>query len=264
MYVLIYIYIYIRDSAAAVEARREEMQDKLLMKNSMDRPAINRKKIRKGEGDKTPRIPLTGRSSLASGDEALTDHNDEDLNIYIAQTMQQAGDNIAELLRGSTGSTGEGDEGHPNLDTLLDKNASSSSSLLPEYIIRVSDEGQLTSDQQLTPAELFRRRLLSELKYKVVLIVNGRVITHSDPTEILHPSLIANFNQYFELRLIHEPTDVSIDIYAVSVGTLACLTKETLVANVSLPIPGQGIYSRGGKKPAAHVYAPRTGIDTFI
>jgi hypothetical protein len=110
------------------------------------------------------------------------------------------------------------------------------------HMYTVSEEGQVTPDQQLASPELFRRRLLNELKFKAVLIVNGRVITHSEPTEIHHPSLIANFNQYFELRLIHEPTDVSIDIYAVSVGTLACLTKETFVANVTLPVPGQGIH----------------------
>jgi hypothetical protein len=41
-----------------------------------------------------------GRDSVAT-DEAHADHIDEDLNTYIAQTMQIAGDNIAELLRGN-------------------------------------------------------------------------------------------------------------------------------------------------------------------
>ena len=63
------------------------------------------------------------------------------------------------------------------------------------------------------------------MQYKVVLNVNGKAVTHSEPMRIGHPSLIADFNQFFELRLIYEPSALSVDIYAVTSGFLTCLVK---------------------------------------
>jgi hypothetical protein len=53
-------------------------------------------------------------------------------------------------------------------------------------------------------------------------------VTHSEYVELRHPSLIAEINQYFELRLVYEPTDLAIDIIAVNIGSLSCFKKGML------------------------------------
>ena len=137
---------------------------------------------------------------------------------YVSLTLPLANDCITELLKSLPSFKG------------VDLNSDSAdrinlTSLLPEYILRFSEDSLVTTNQHLGPAEIYRRRLLNELKYKLILNVNGQPVTHSEPVELRHPLLMADFNQFFELRLIHEPSELSVDVHAVSVRALACLTR---------------------------------------
>ena len=97
-----------------------------------------------------------------------------------------------------------------------------------EYILRLSEDNSVTADSQVPPLEAERRRLLLDLRFKVILNVNGKPITQSDISHVQHPSLLANFNQYFELRLLHEPSEVSFDVYTVRTGRVVVLCSYLL------------------------------------
>ena len=159
---------------------------------------------------------LLTRSSMVEGDgESVAPLGEMDeFNLYIAQSLPSVLECILELLRGNPGPRDDagtsGCEGY---------------SLSPEYVIRVSEDGQVTANTLLNATELYRRRLLSELRYKFVLVDNGKAVTHSEHAELRHPSLIAEINQYFELRLLYEPTDLAVDIIAVNIGSLCCFKK---------------------------------------
>ena len=220
--------LFLRDAEAVDEIKRQEQQDKAQAQSSSNSNVLSKVRtssnaVKKRDSLRSDRSRLSQeRGSEGEGPGSgpgSADDGQRYLN-YIAQVLPIASECISELLKGTSK---RGEDG--TRDTTSSSTSSSLSSLLPDYVIRVSEEGVVTSDAHLGPAELYRRRLLNELKYKLVLNVNGKAVTHSDPIEMRHPLLIADFNQFFELRLIHEPSVLSVDVYAVSIGALACLTK---------------------------------------
>ena len=211
--------LFIRDAAAASELMNQELQDQTASSSSSvmsgkDTPKhknshmTTRGSVILGDGESTVPVP----APLGELDE---------FNVYIADSMPSVLECIRELLRGNPGPRGDrGDD--------ADTPGQGGYSLSPEYVIRVSEDGQITANTFLNATELYRRRLLTELRYKFVLVVNGKPVTHSEYVELRHPSLIAEINQYFDLRLVYEPTDLAIDIIAVNIGSLSCFKKGTL------------------------------------
>lgn len=213
--------LFVRDAAATSELKNQELQDQTASSPSSvvsgkDTPKHrNSHMIARGSvilGDEESSIPVPVPGPVGELDE---------FNVYIADSMPSVLECIRELLRGNPGPRGDrGDD--------ADTPGSGGYSLSPEYVIRVSEEGQITANTFLNATELYRRRLLNELRYKFVLVVNGKAVTHSEYVELRHPSLIAEISQNFELRLVYEPTDLAIDIIAVNIGSLSCFKKGTL------------------------------------
>ena len=213
--------LFLRDAAAKSELKNQELQDQAASSSSSvmsgkDTPKhknshmMTRGSVILGDGEST--VPAPVPVPLGELDE---------FNVYIADSMPSVLECIRELLRGNPGPRGDrGDD--------ADTPGQGGYSMSPEYVIRVSEEGQITANTFLNTTELYRRRLLNELRYKFVLVVNGKAVTHSEYVELRHPSLIAEINQYFELRLVYEPTDLAIDIIAVNIGSLSCFKKGKL------------------------------------
>ena len=209
--------LFLRDAAAAEDVRQQAIEDLLagssrsnsvigMSKSGRDLIKKNSMRMSRSQVDLNPQggsVPL----------EPLGGEEDKHNN-YIAQTLPTAIENIEDLQRDI-----------PNNDSNNDSQQPGSHSLLPEYVIRVTEDGQVDTDTRLNNTEIYRRRLLSDMRYKVVLNVNGKAVTHSESMHLSHPSLCVDFNQNFELRLIHEATDLSIDIYAVVMDMFGCLSK---------------------------------------
>jgi hypothetical protein len=107
--------------------------------------------------------------------------------------------------------------------------------LVPEYALRLSDSGSVTPTAQVPPEEQRRRRELEALTFKVAVRVNGVLVTQTTPAKLSFPSLMVEFRQYFEFRLLHQPTSVSLDVISVKKG----FNADALIASVGLPLPGQ-------------------------
>lgn len=212
---------YLRIAAATEEQKRQDHHDRHTATGGSilsDRSGSRSRVVKKRDSVTSNRSRLsTDRGSDGSGPFKTTDKFID----YISETLYLATNCVSELMNGLPGLRGE--EANPKTG-----GPSCPVSLLPDYVIRFTEEGQVTPDVQLNAGELYRRKLLSGMQYKVVLNVNGKAVTHSEPVLIRHPSLIADFNQFFELRLIHEPSTLSVDIYAVTTGVIACLTKGSL------------------------------------
>ena len=116
--------------------------------------------------------------------------------------------------------------------------------LIPEYVIRLSDEGSLTPDIQCSPAEQTRRRTIEGLRFYVAIKINGKTVTHTSAAPLRHPALLADFKQHFELRLLHKPSSVSLDIFMISARSFLPVNGEKLIATVCVPFPGQ-VYGSG-------------------
>ena len=218
--------LFIRNAAVAEDQKRLDEQEKysaaggdMLSSTSKTRTAKKRDSVSSNRSRLS-----TDRESEGSGPSRVRDKFID----FITQTISLATDCVSVLLNGQKDS--RRDE-----STTSGSDQAGPSSLLPDYVIRLTEEGQITDDVHLTASELYRRTLLSDMQYKVVLNVNGKAVTHSEPMRIRHPSLIADFNQFFELRLIHEPAALSVDIYAVTSGFLTCFMKGQILIQAIIP-----------------------------
>ena len=108
--------------------------------------------------------------------------------------------------------------------------------LLPEYVLRLTDDESITPDSQVDPAEQLRRRTLSSMRYKGVVKINGKPVTSTPYIPFDSPQLSVNFKQYFEFRLIHQPSELLVDLYVRSSD--GCMAGDVFVASVPVPIPG--------------------------
>ncbi len=142
--------------------------------------------------------------------------------------------------------------------------------LVPQYALRMTEDGALTPDNQLSVAEIKRRAHLSSCRYKVAVRVNGKVVTSTDYFKLRVASLSIDFKKAFEFRLFHQPQDITLDIYASKVHLLD--PSDTLVASVSVPVPGLSNrdsgsggskQAGGGKQNVTHSYAPILGWYSF-
>lgn len=148
--------------------------------------------------------------------------------------------------------------------------------LIPRFALRLSETGTVTPDNQITVAELKRRATLKNIRVKAVLKFNGKVVTSTDYHSIKLATMSVDFNKYFEFRVLHQPTDVTLDIYTSKVN--AWDPTDTFLATVSVPFPAQvmnGARSGTGKATAGpasegarhqhvtHSYTPSSGWYSF-
>jgi hypothetical protein len=138
--------------------------------------------------------------------------------------------------------------------------------LIPEYVLKLSDEEDITTDNNLGVDELKRRESLEETRYRLVLKINGIKVTSTIASSLNHPTFNVDFMKYFEFQVLDEPREIAVDIYSFSGGS--CFNRETFVATVLVPFPGQSVNSAVSetntpKQPATHTLAPITGWFSF-
>ena len=110
--------------------------------------------------------------------------------------------------------------------------------LMPEYVLRLSDTGSVTPTAQVGADEQKRRKELEALQFKVVVRVNSQVVTASSPVHVSFPSLSVDFKQYFEFRLLHQPSSLLLDVVSVA-RSASGFSSDTTIASVGVPLPGQ-------------------------
>ena len=116
--------------------------------------------------------------------------------------------------------------------------------LIPRYALRLSESGQMTPDNQLPLAEVKRRAILRNVRVKAVVKFNGKVVTSTDYYPLRLATLSVDFNRCFEFRVLHQPTDVVVDIYTSKVQTWDPL--DTFIASVAVPFPAQATPATNG------------------
>lgn len=123
-------------------------------------------------------------------------------------------------------------------------------SVLPSYVFRLSDDGEIKPDGQCELVEQQRRRALGSSLYRVIVRVNDEAISSSPFAQINPQTLTISFRQYFEFRLVTQPKDIMIDIYSKVMSR--CAYTEELVASVGIPHPGAHTAQRGHPLGGAH------------
>lgn len=147
---------------------------------------------------------------------------------------------------------------------------------LPLMVYRLTNLGLITNDpqrdhlktqsikseingddyHQLDPTEEKRRRDVSNLSIKLVLKVNGRVMTSTEPSPLQWPSYTVNILRSYEFRVFKHLASVTFDIYFCTKGVIGF--NETIVGTIPVPLP----YISGGDVSAQNL-APVAGWCSF-
>ncbi len=129
-------------------------------------------------------------------------------------------------------------------------------SLQPEFVLRLTDQYAISTDQAVDVAEGKRRKLLEELRFKVVLKVNDAVIT-STVAKLEYPALFCEFNKKFDFRVFNQPHNVSVDIYSFYNRVLG-FDDAVFIANVPIFLPGQRVVDNqsSSKSKSAEITLP--------
>ena len=141
------------------------------------------------------------------------------------------------------------------------KDLSKISDPMPNFVMRVTEEGDITREailDQEAPAELSRRRALAKTQFRGVIKVNDQVVTKTKTFSLNTPSLTADVMQSFDFRVLHRPYTIVMDLYAVSQSWFG---SDIFVASIPIPFPG---HAEASKTPvSAHLYAPIAGWLAF-
>jgi len=141
--------------------------------------------------------------------------------------------------------------------------------LLPEYVFRLADTGSITPTAQVNAEEQRRRKDLEALRFKIVVRVNGQTVSSTAATAMASP-LAVSFKQYFEFRLLHQPSSLVLDVMTVGSSSTG-FDKDSLVASICVPLPGQkdpySVPAASGQQhtasPAVAALAPTVGWLAF-
>lgn len=114
-----------------------------------------------------------------------------------------------------------------------------STGILPFYAMQLSEGETITPESLLPSYEIKRRRFILNLKFKLVVKVNGQVVTTSPYLPIHYPSYLLDIRSLLEIRLMRQPKELSIDIYCKPMTFLD--TMDIFVSSVLLPIPGSRV-----------------------
>jgi hypothetical protein len=116
--------------------------------------------------------------------------------------------------------------------------------VIPKYVLRLSETGQVTPENQITPGELKRRAVLKNTRVRAVVKINGRVVTSTAHHTLKASTLSVDFNRSFEFRVVHQPMTVTVDLFTSDVG--AWSGADSYLATVSVPFPAQSNSASGG------------------
>mgnify|MGYP005992880053 CR=1 FL=1 len=162
------------------------------------------------------------------------------------------------------------------IQKLIDNNG-----IIPNYVLRLTETGTLTPENQLIPGELKRRSLLKNIKIRAIVKINGKTITSTELYSLKSTTLSVDFNRYFEFRVLHQPMSVTVDLYTTDVS--AWSSTEKYLATVTVPFPAQcnqrssnsrihssstggssgGVGEGGQHQHVTHSYTPTTGWVSF-
>lgn len=117
--------------------------------------------------------------------------------------------------------------------------------LIPHFVLRLTEEGQLTPDNKLLPNDINRKKFLRNLSIKIYVNINGKRVTSTGFSSFRQQSPIVDLKRYFEFRLVHQPSDVTLDIVCKRNDSLD--QSERHLTSISIPFPGQQIGHRGSQ-----------------
>ncbi|CAM9501087.1 unnamed protein product [Ectocarpus fasciculatus] len=132
------------------------------------------------------------------------------------------------------------------------------------YVLRLSNDGIVTSDVGCGRLERARREEAGELRFRVAVFVNGSKVSTTRAVSLEWPEFACSFNHLVRLRLVRRPESVMVAIYSCN-GLPWWPDQE--VASVWVPVPG-GQDNRFGDSLGAgpqttHAFAPRTQWTQF-
>ena len=116
--------------------------------------------------------------------------------------------------------------------------------LIPHYILRLTEDEELTPDNQLDAINLSRRQFLRNLGVKVHVNINHKRVTSSEYFEFRPQSPIADIKKHFEFRLVHQPSDITLEIVCKRFDSLD--QSEKFLTSISIPFPGQQDHRAAG------------------
>ena len=137
-----------------------------------------------------------------------------------------------------------------------------SQGIFPLYALQLSDNVDvMTEDHMLPSYEQRRRHLIAGLRFKLVVRINGVVVTSSMGYYSLKlPGFLIDIRQLLEIRLVKSPRDLSIDLYykttssssSISNGSSGSSSKSSgsfglfdsmdyYLTSIRLPIPGSTV-----------------------
>jgi hypothetical protein len=115
--------------------------------------------------------------------------------------------------------------------------------LIPHYVLRLSEEEQLTPDNLLDAANLKRKLFLRNLKVKVYVNIDEKRVSSTEFFNFRPQAPIVDIKKYFDFRLVHQPSDITLDIVCKRVDSLD--QSEKHLTSISIPFPGQQSHRRG-------------------
>lgn len=143
--------------------------------------------------------------------------------------------------------------------------------LIPSFVYMLSDEGDITPDVNCPVLEQQRRRSIqktifrSKLNAEKLIAGNYDSSTHYIPLQF--PGFTLDFTHIFQISLLHQPTDLKIDLYTNLEGSWA---SDIHASSIVIPIPGQHLTdmlaagSSSKKLPMAAAYAPIAAPYSFV
>lgn len=110
------------------------------------------------------------------------------------------------------------------------------SGLLPPVAIQLSENGMITPDAQLPAIELKRRKKIKQTRINCVVRLDGQVASSTFYHHINYPEFKVDFRSYLEMKVLHMPNEITVDIFCkhkrISAG-------KVVIGQVYLPPPGK-------------------------
>jgi len=131
--------------------------------------------------------------------------------------------------------------------------------------LRLSDDGALTKDDEVSSKELKRRRTVREEKAYVKVLVNGQHVAATSAANLSFPSFTLAWNRLFQINLVQRPKRLQVEI---------CSNRSFLglfgkVASIDLPIPASefssGVLAHGvGAEDEWHQFSSHKSMQSWL
>lgn len=181
---------------------------------------------------------------------------------------------------GSTSSNSRAPQAPPNFSLVapgsdvaegikkLAQQLAASHGLFPEAILQLSDTGIMTSEGLIPAAEHERRRILSSLRFRLQVRINGHIAFSTVEVALKHPptSFIFDLRRYYEVQLLHLPKTISVEVISRSTDRHWCLPNNSQqLAVINLPVPrALRTHSSHHDRQFTHTFAPVYGGFAFV